>query len=74
MKPRLPAEIELRFPPSLLHEIYKFVPKNLSESKKSPPSYQSSPVFQKDMKKIQNSKLKGKSEMYLRDFEDFVLD
>lgn len=71
MKPRLPAEIELRFPPSLLHEIYKFVPKTES---KSPPSYHSSPVFQKDMKKIQNLKLKGKSEMYLRDLEDFVLD
>ncbi len=71
MKPRLPREIELLFPPEIVHEMYKFLTK---EDSPKPPSYSSSPQFAKEMKKLQCKALRGKSATYLRELEDFLLD
>lgn len=68
MKPRLPPALEARFPSHVLHVLYTFVP---AETPKSKPA---SPQLQKDLQKIQNSKLKGIKEMYLYDLEEFLLD
>ncbi len=74
MKPRLPREVELIFPPEICHEIYKFLTKNDSPAPSKPPSYQSSPQFMKEITKLQNMKLNGKLGTYMRDLEDFMLD
>jgi hypothetical protein len=68
MKPRLPPPLEVRFPSTVLHVLYSYVP---AESPKSKPA---SPQLQKDLLKIQNAKLRGKNVMYLYDLDDFVLE
>ena len=73
MKPRLPKEIELYFPSVVIHEIYTYLTKHDSPPS-SRTSYQNSPTFLKDIAKIQNMKLRGKSAMYMQDLDDFLLD
>ena len=65
VKSRLPREIELRFPPEIVHLMYSFLPHN---PKPLPPS----PQLQQELKKLQSGDKKGS--MYLKGFEDFVLD
>lgn len=65
-KPRLPKEIEYKFPVELAMIIYSFVP--------STPKKQESPSLHRELDRIQKLNLKGKNEMYLFELIDFVLD
>lgn len=67
MKPQLPDEIRLKFPSEIIHIISSFVPH-------LPPKKQTSPSLQRELKRLQCSPLRGKNEMYLKGFDDFVLD
>jgi hypothetical protein len=66
MKPRLPEEIEKSIPSHILNHIYSFVPHMKKET--------SSPSLERELKRIQSTTLKGKSQMYMRDMENFLLD
>jgi hypothetical protein len=72
MKPQLPPEIEMLLPQSIVSKIYLYVP-HLKKQKASP-KYTLSPNADRDLRLIQASTFKGKCEMYLREFEDFMLD
>lgn len=65
VKSRLPREIELKFPSEIVHVIYSFLPHN-------PKSPVPSPQLQKELQKLQQGD--KKTPMYLKGFEDFVLD
>lgn len=66
MKPELPREIQVLFPVEVVAHIRSFVPHLAIKTV--------SPSLQRELKKIQQSPLKGKKETYLMEFEDFVLD
>jgi hypothetical protein len=66
---KLPEEIEQLYPEDIINHIYSYIP---YPKKQSSPN--SSPSLQKELKKIQTIKLNKKSEMYMRDLEDFLLD
>jgi hypothetical protein len=57
-----------RFPSDVLYVIDSFIPRPPKKKK------QVSPSLQRELCKIQHMKLKGKSDMYLCDLIDFVLD
>ena len=67
-RPLLPVEIASLFPQSVVDLIHSFVPKNPKPKTPNP-----SPAMERDLRRIQNTILKGKSEMFLRDLEDFIL-
>lgn len=67
MKPQLPDQIRLKFPPEIVHVISSYVPH-------LPPKKYPSPSLQRELKRLQVSPLRGKNSMYLKDFDDFVLD
>lgn len=68
-RPKLPNEIEKLFSEDVVKHIYSYVP---YPKKQSSPN--SSPSLQKELTKIQSIKLSGKSGMYMKDLEDFLLD
>jgi hypothetical protein len=68
MRPRLPREIELMLPSELVHVIYQYVPHMKKESLRHSPS------LQKELQKIQNLSLRGKSPNFMKDLDDFCLD
>lgn len=61
--------LEPILPLDLVYHIYTFLPKPVKSKKK-----EVSPSFEKELRKIQSVELKGKSGMYMRDLEDFLLD
>ena len=67
MKPKLPDEISRTLPTDLLRHIYSFVPPL------PPVTPKHSPSLQRELERIQRSPLRGKNEMYLKGFEDFIL-
>lgn len=67
MKPELPKEIQNLLPKDIVHHIRKFVP----HVKKSPPP---SPSLLREIDRIQRSPLLGKNEMYMKGYDDFILD
>ena len=67
MKPQLPEELRKLFPKEIVSLIQSYVPHD--EVTKTP-----SPSLQKELIKIQSMTLKGKSSMYMKEFEDFCLD
>jgi hypothetical protein len=69
MRPRLPPDVECLFPKDVVWYIYTYVPKNKKEKKQSV-----SPQMEKDLKYIQSLKLRGRSAMYMKELDDFVLD
>ena len=71
MKPQLPSRVEAELPDDILKRIYMFVPH--FQKKKHTKVCSISPTMEKDLRLIQNSKLFGKNEMYMRDFDDFIL-
>lgn len=76
MKPQLPVEIEALFPSHIVDLIQTFVP-HLPRPKKPSPKFScitNSPQFEKDMRLIQYSTIKGKSGKWIFDLEDFLLD
>jgi hypothetical protein len=73
MKPELPPEIAGLFPASIVSHIYSFVP-HLPKQKGPPLPCTVSPNMERDLRVLQHSFLRGKNEMWLRDFDDFVLD
>ncbi len=72
MKPQLPPEIKAIFPPEIVMLINSFVP-HLKPSNKSPYGCTVSPSMERDLRMLQNRVLKGKSETWLKDLDDFVL-
>jgi hypothetical protein len=74
MKPQLPPEIAALFPQSVLDHIYKFVPHLKPRKDRSSFGFTLSPKAETELRMIQWSTLKGKSEMYLKGLDDFVLD
>jgi hypothetical protein len=66
MKPELPKEIQALLPEYVVCHIQKFVP----HIKKSPPP---SPSLLRELDRIQRSPLRGKNEMYMKDYDDFIL-
>jgi hypothetical protein len=76
MKPHLPPEVEALFPVAIVKHIESFVP-HTPKPKKTPPT---SPQLEKDLRRISSLAHTGKmwrwkkSEMYLRDLDDFMLD
>lgn len=68
MRPKLPPSIENLFPEDVLSHIYSYVP----HTPKKKPKH--SPSLQKELHKIQNVHLSGKSGMYMRDLLEFCLD
>lgn len=75
MKPQLPTEIEGLLPPCVIGRIMAFVPHlKPKKEEKSPFGCTVSPKMESDLKKIQFAALSGKSGMYFRDLDDFLLD
>ena len=70
MKPHLPPEVEALFPVAIVKHIESFVP-HTPKPKKTPPV---TPEMERDLRRIQAKLLKGKSQMYMRDLEDFILE
>ena len=68
MKPRLPIEIQDILNDDVIRVIYSFVP---HLPKKVSPKV--SPSLQYEIMKLQRSPKRGKNEMYLRGFDDFIL-
>jgi len=68
-KPQLPKEVQRLFPKELVSLIHSYVPKYEKDIPKTP-----SPNLQKELIKIQNTKLHGKLSTYLYDLEDLCLD
>lgn len=67
MKPELPKEIQKLFPVEIIRHIRSFVPH-------TPKSIPPSPSLLRELERIQRSPLRGKNEMYLRTFDDFILE
>jgi len=68
-KPQLPKDIKYLFPVELVSLIHSFVPNYEKNIPKTP-----SPNLQKELTKLQNIKLNGKSAKYMYDLDDFCLD
>jgi hypothetical protein len=56
------------FPKELVFMIKTYLPREKKKKKECSPS------LQKELQRIQTVSLRGKSAMYMRDFEDFCLD
>jgi hypothetical protein len=69
MKPTLPPEIAALFPDAVVKLIHSFVP-----WPKKVPTPRPSPALERDLRRIQGQTLRGKSETFMRDLEDFILD
>jgi hypothetical protein len=69
MKPTLPMDIQDMLPDDIIRVINSFIPH--LRKKQSP---KLSPSLQYHLAKIQRSPLRGKNEMYLKGFDDFILD
>ena len=67
VRPILPPSISNSLPIELVRNIYSYVPHNEKE-----PQY--SPSLQAQLGKLNVSRLKGVSPMYLKDLDDFCLD
>lgn len=65
MKPTLPKEIQDILPDDIIRIINSFVP-HLSKKK--------SPSLQHEIMKLQRSPIRGKNEMFLKGFDEFILD
>lgn len=72
MKPQLPPEIAALFPEAVVKRIHAFVPP-LPKPQASRTVCTVSPSFERELRKLQTRALKGMSELYLRDLEDFVV-
>lgn len=73
MKPQLPPEIQAIFPREIVMLINSFVPHLKPAAEKSPYGCTVSPSMERDLRIMQTKHLKGKSEMWLKDLDDFVL-
>ena len=69
MKPSLPIEIQDILNDDVVRVIYSFVP---HLPKKVTPK--TSPSLQYHIMKLQITPIRGKNEMYLKGFDDFILD
>ena len=67
MKPQLPDEIRRLFPSEIVHIIMSYTP-HLEPKKVVSPS------LQRELQRIQQSPLRGKNEMYMKEFDDFILE
>ena len=67
MKPELPYEIRSQLPSVIVWLIRSFTPHIEKEKTLSP-------NLQRELERIQLSPLRGKSKMYMKGFDDFILD
>jgi hypothetical protein len=74
MKPQLPPEIAALFPTDVIRHIYRFVPHIYKEKLTPKMNVTMSPKALTDLRMIQLSPLRGKSERYMIDLDDFILD
>lgn len=65
-KPRLPPEIEAKFPDRVVSLIYRFIP-----YLRTTPTPKASPGLQRELERLQVGN--KQTAMYLRDLEDFLL-
>lgn len=72
MKPQLPFHLEAELSKDVLRIVYMFVP-HFKKYKKVKNMCSVSPNMERDLRLIQRSHLIGKSDMYMRDLDDFVL-
>ena len=68
MRPKLPRPIEDDLPDYVLGIIYSYVP----HTKR--PKKEHSPSLQRELERVQNIQLKGKSANYMKGFSNFCLD
>jgi len=68
MRPKLPGPIEDELPDYVLGIIYSYLPHNKR------PKKEHSPSLQRELERIQNIELKGKSANYMKGFSNFCLD
>ena len=68
MRPKLPGPIEDELPDYVLGIIYSYVP----HTKR--PKKEHSPSLQRELERVQNIELKGKSANYMKGFSNFCLD
>jgi len=73
MKPHLPPQIEAILPDDIVRLINSYVPHLRKEKKTLGYPCKISPNMERDLRLLQNKVLKGKSDMYLRGLDDFVL-
>lgn len=66
-KPRLPPEIEAKFPDRVVRLIYQFIPYT-----KPVATPKASPGLQRELQRLQTGN--KQTAMYLRDLEDFLLN
>jgi hypothetical protein len=69
-KPQLPHDVKMKLPKEIVSLIQSFVP----NYEKEPPPKTPSPSLQRELARIQKISLKGRSGMYMREYEDFMLD
>jgi hypothetical protein len=69
VKPRLPEQIEEQLPEDVIKYIYRYVPH--LDKIKTPTT---SPSLERELKRIQIKTLQGKSTMYMKELEDFILE
>lgn len=69
VKPQLPEDLQMLLPLELVRLIDSFVPHI-----KKVPTPKTSPSLYRELARIQNKNLKGKSPIYMRGLDDFVLD
>jgi hypothetical protein len=72
-KPTLPPEIAALFPDAVVKLIHSFVPWPRRKATDTP-TPRPSPALERDLRRIQGQTLRGKSETFMRDLEDFILD
>ena len=63
----LPQEVKDKLPDDIVNLILSYLPKKRKRG-------HISPSLQRELEKLQKLTLKGKCEMYLREFDDFSLD
>ena len=69
VKVKLPEEFTYIFPLDILRIIDSYLPHIKKE-----PSPKTSPSLERELRKIQSKSYRGKSPMYMRDLDDFILD
>lgn len=74
MKPQLPKELEDCLPEEVVAKIYGYVQHYPKKKSPSNSIFSVSPNMERDLRIIQSNVIKGKSSMFMRDLEQFILE
>lgn len=69
LREKLPMEVQKLLPEEIVRIIHSFIPYPIKQ--KSPTT---SPSLQKELSRIQNMILRGKSPMFMKHLDDFCID